>query len=753
MFIIIFLINRVLLQLNLPEIEKNLKKFWKSYYIYEKEYLKNTNIWHPKPSKCIFCKLPRQKKVNGIKIKNDKVNFVNLGLEYALYIFQKYKLLVDRTTKVCLTCFNNFIENMEQVVWKNENIYKCSDNIKKTHKLAGILLNSKMKWNGFEKEQKQYYNILDKLVYCVKYKNIFDDKKCKYITGLKVSQFVELANEMIELIKKDALEWNGQKLSYFELDEKLYIFNAYTKAGEKEIIESLALLLIKWKLNCSNKSLHVIVERGRNQVNKKLLKITSAVHLFSNKYLINTRDKMLANTNKKYNELMGISKNIGVVLADGVRYNCYKSRSDFHAGYLIFDNKHKMSSFNTIGFVTTNGKYIGFIPENGLGSDGHHGDGYCMDFILINNVGSILDIIRKNSRPFKRDGTRIIFDRALANGCYTFTLGIFNYATPALKNGPKTTWQNDGSRINATCYRWMVERAYGNIGQVWLIFRAACSRLLPTCLRYFGKWLNLAGAISNKFHIGMPIFDDERIEQTEWMINKKTNNKYNKFDVVYLKTVVDKFRYQRSLKGIWKEVNNIYQLVNYSKTWTLNIIRNHFFLNKKELILYGGGTYSYQFGLRYICHSKYWIRLYISNVKEYENMIMIRGIKKKYTRNWEKVNVKNTKRGDWTFHNVILTYKKDADISLFTYRTWSDEIRRLDTLCDCITGTRQVCADSHILCALIYLEKWAKQENVAQIFKISKYYWKLYDINHWVNLMNSMTEEDLCEFAYNFCCN
>ena len=53
----------------------------------------------------------------------------------------------------------------------------------------------------------------------------------------------------------------------------------------------------------------------------------------------------------------------------------------------------------------------------------------------------------------------------------------------------------------------------------------------------------------------------------------------------------------------------------------------------------------------------------------------------------------------------------------------------------------------------MYLEKWSKQEQVTETFKISKYYWKMYDINHWVHAMNKLSVENLCQFAWNFCSN
>ena len=549
MFVYFFNKFRVIFQLNLSKLRKTLGQITKKYYIYQKKVLQNFYIWNPQISKCLFCKEARQKKVNGINIANPNKSFCKIGFELGLYIVQEMNILMDKNQVCCYECLKNFIENLYSVNWKKENIFICEKSKDTSIKLANTYLNSKKIWKLFENVQKKDGNILNNLLKAVTSNEFFSDKKSKAVTGLTVKQLKVLCNEMIDLIKQ--YEIGSEKLSYFELDNKLYTFNTGTKQGKNRIITGIIILLMKWKLNVSNNTLHSIVNRGINFVNSIILEITSVMHIFSEKYLINTREKLEKNTNVYYNKLMGISPEILVVLADGVRFNCYKCRSDYHMAYLLFDNKHLMTSFNTIGFVTTTGKYIGFIPECGVGSDGHHGDGYVMDFILLNNVGDLLDIILVNSRPFANDGTRIIFDRALKNGCHTYKYGLFNYATPTLKTGLQSTYQADASRWKATSYRWMVERCFGNIGVIWCIFRAATSRIISFYVPYFGKWLNFAAAICNKFSIGMPVFDKERLEQTDWMINRKANCNYTKLETLYLKKVIDKFRYMKSLNNFW----------------------------------------------------------------------------------------------------------------------------------------------------------------------------------------------------------
>ena len=152
-----------------------------------------------------------------------------------------------------------------------------------------------------------------------------------------------------------------------------------------------------------------------------------------------------------------------------------------------------------------------------------------------------------------------------------------------------------------------------------------------------------------------------------------------------------------------------------------------------------------------MAHSKLFLKVYYSNVTEYSNMIMIRGIKKKLSRNWETSNHKLTKRGDWTFHNVILTYKQDCDVNIFSKHDFSQKIRKLNSICDCIVGTRQICCDSHIMCGLMYLQLWSKQKKNTVSFNVSKKYWNIIDINHWVNLMNDMKPQFLQKFALDFC--
>ena len=48
-----------------------------------------------------------------------------------------------------------------------------------------------------------------------------------------------------------------------------------------------------------------------------------------------------------------------------------------------------------------------------------------MDFLIFNNIDGILKWLDVNSKRFLNDGTRIIFDRALAAGCVLFEYGIY----------------------------------------------------------------------------------------------------------------------------------------------------------------------------------------------------------------------------------------------------------------------------------------------------------------------------------------
>ena len=178
----------------------------------------------------------------------------------------------------------------------------------------------------------------------------------------------------------------------------------------------------------------------------------------------------MAEQDSLINDTMRIPKDIPIVIGDGIRFKCQTS-TNFHWAFVSYDRKHKYHAFNTIGFCTLkSGKYIGFYPITGVGSDHAHWDGFVLDFLVLNNVNGILNWLQPNSKAFQQDGTRILFDRALGRGCYLFNEGICNMATPNVSFSKPNAKQADLSRLGCTLWRWGIETRFGNLGNISFIF-------------------------------------------------------------------------------------------------------------------------------------------------------------------------------------------------------------------------------------------------------------------------------------------
>ena len=204
---------------------------------------------------------------------------------------------------------------------------------------------------------------------------------------------------------------------------------------------------------------------GINQIRTSIYRGTALLKKYSDKFLLNTIEKLKSEMDQKLNRLMDLEPNILVVLADGVRFRCERS-SNFDYGHFSFSMKDLFNSFNCIGFVTgKNGRFIGFYPECGVGSNGSHYDSHVTDFVLFNNVDNILSWLIRNSKPWVFDGTRVIFDRALARGSRTRQTGVINWATPFLTSHRKgNPMELNEGRQSATSTRWRVEAAFGLLG-------------------------------------------------------------------------------------------------------------------------------------------------------------------------------------------------------------------------------------------------------------------------------------------------
>lgn len=724
-------------------------------------------VWQPGTSRCVGCNAPRQICIgNNKKISNPDVAFWGLGENICFYLFEKYKILVNKKAILCWHCWINFGERvLQQKPWNkdsnkmnkarcfviNKNKWITNGKVLKEAKvLAAELIASHDSWSDLTKKTKKY-NIVDKLLHSLEKTepNLIRNSKYKQLTGLKKTQFSSFCKEILHIIKAHQ---NGSKKSVFIINGVEYIFSIQTSCEKKLIRKMLLILLMKWRSNLSNVTLAAMIQVGSRQVREYLRKITSVLPTYSDKWLVNTKKKLKKHRNVYYNYLMGIDENMDVVMGDGVRFKACKPCS-FQAQYSTFDNKHGFNSFNVIGWCTIDGYYIGFYPRCGFSSDGQHADGVCSDFLILFNIENILNVITPNTYPFANDGTRCIFDRALRAGCYTLKYGIINWATPNLKLGTQTRAEANETRKQATSYRWMIEKCFGTLGNVWKIFKAPISLINSNYFDIFGYWVNAAGAICNQFRVGVPEFDEQRLLQTLWMKTKIINENPVKNSKTILEICLEKYRLKRTLKKTWIKANNIDDLVENSE-WNLNKLNNYFFLAEKELAVYGGGVFSYRLSRYYLVHSASYLEVYYSNVEMYKNIIMIRNMKQKLTREYDDNGGANGEgRDDWKFHNILLARLKHKVVNIFEAVTFSNQLCYLDSCCDCVIGRRSVSVCTHVITALVFFKKWTYNIDIRPVLPSENKYENLIDISFWKKNMNTLATNQMKFYARQFCSN
>ena len=738
-------------------------------------------LFHQYPSKCIICLTPRQKQKYGIKIKYTSIKTVSYDISFKLLKF--YNILVGPKRYICTICYKNLFEILNNgylnnlkvwntLIWsvnKDGKKYVNKDSkvlIYKFKNICNTLLISK-KLNSYSIKN-SYLNILESMI-----KDILNNtitlslnNKYKYYTGLKREQLKMVFLSILNIINMDN---NNNDPNY----SKSYILNQtggpkrykfYIK-NKKIILKDIIILLIKWKLTLPNVTIASLFETGKMNVRHSIYRGTVLIFEYSKIHLINTKYKLKKERpNKDLRRVMNINENVDVCHADGVRFKC-QSATHFQTQQFNYDNKHKYNAYNCIGFNTLkNGKYIGFYPVAGVGSDGHHWDGHVMDFNIFNNIDGILNWLTINSKPYISDGTRIIFDRALFAGCVTFSEGVVTYSTPIKKNtSKKTAYENNKSRCDATISRWSIEKSFGNLGNVWPIFSSQSITINNCYVPVFGKWLNGAAGICNHIGIGLVDMSETRKKQIKLMDLKKNQDIYDQFNNNEYSFILKTIESNESLKKYWIKAKSVQHLIKTSPYWTsIDKLKHHFYFKKTELINIGGGIYTYRLGKWYMVHSKYFIEVWFSKLKDYQKYLLIRNIKPRMTRNWDKNHsiirgsnkrlhttddLEYIEYGDiWKskFHNVLIG-KRRLNNRIIDVSKYNFSNKELNTFfcCSCIHGSRTICADSHVICALRYLQIFIDGGQIKDD-SYSKSKWDdVIDINYFKAYLKDLKKEYL----------
>lgn len=372
------------------------------------------------------------------------------------------------------------------------------------------------------------------------------------------------------------------------------------------------------------------------------------------------------------------------------------------------------------------------------------------------------------------DGTRIIFDRALGRGCVVFEMGIINFTTPCLKmNRKKNENENNKSRLNATIVRWGIEKGFGNLGNVWKIFSSQSIPINNYYIPIFGKWLDIAGAICNHIGIGLANRSEKRLKQLQLMKMKNEQDLTCKYSNNPYVDILNKFANEKELIKYWIKCKNVKDIINESPYWTMEKLINAFKFNEEDLKLIGGGPYTYEMGKWYLIHSKFFIEIYVSVFKNYEKYILIRGIKPRMTRNWDKNHaivrgskrklhttddldyIENGEKWKSRFHMVLLGQRPLHNIivndSKFKY---SKNVLSVYYGCTCVHGSRSICGDSHVLCGLHLINMIINGKTKIEDEIVSKLKWaKVFDINHFKAYIRDLNEKQKEMFVNQFMSN
>lgn len=697
-------------------------------------------------SSCLFCKAQRQiRDKNGKKQKNP-INVIDYGFMNILYVFGLYKIIIHPTQKICMAC------NIDPL--NKEKLFKLpmKNFIKKEHEKICIQIIKLKRWQVgmFIIEKQPKYKIILKDLN--REKSVLHPTEYKYLFGLTREQWLKIHELFIEEMYKYFTKHKTKQLILKRNNQThSWIYNLTTPTDQNHIHKSIMCMLLKWKLNSNVRSMSRILNIGINQFSDYILRFTSIGILFTSKYLFNTKKELATCYNAITWQLLEIPKSMNVVIGDGCRFKILKPTS-FEDTYLSFDAKHKMNSLNLMGFCSIDGDYIGFYPKiYTMGSDGSHPDGFALDFILLNNTNEILKLIKPNTQKFNQDGTKILFDRAIPHGCVVNEKGLFNINYPCNSKGLQTQYQANNTRSKTTIHRWAIESCFGRLASKWRIFKAATSDVHPKNVSIFAVWCDIAAAIFNALGLSKNKKSAERILQTKWMLNRKISLQVGPMDKSRLNIIGEKYKLPSSIKNIWIKAKTPRELYDNAPFWNKQKIQEYFDLNEKEIAIFSGGKYTLSQGELYVTHSRMWIEIYYSTKKHYQDIIMIRGIKRKFSRFYQKNQEIHAIRRDYPTHNIYLSKKENMIENIFNEEEYTPRMRSLDFWCDCLIGSRTINPDSHIMCGLLYLCKyWINgiQANITDEKRLN--FSEMIDIKGWVTSVKTLSHEGLDMFCQDF---
>ena len=689
-----------------------------------------------KHKKCIFC--------NGITR-----NLYTIGMANALYLFDSYGILCDPyNDRICYNCLKDIdIKARNKIINNQIKYWDDKEYIKK--ECLALLLGSNIIKKGFNEN----YQFLGNLKLVISY--VMDKElslRQKKVANRVSKQLLGLKKNQIKLLYKKACQETfdkGKSLKkvYIKQISKEYILN---KNDKERNIKSILIFLAKLRMEISNDKLAATLNINKKAVYIHYYHATALLMAFRKRYLYNTHEKIeKAPRYDILRKLMKVAPDQVIIAADGVRYRCQKS-SVFGIQKKTFSTKQGWNCVNYIGMnLIDKGYYVGFYPESGTAADGYHWDGKVMDYMVLHNTDNINNFIKLNTEPYKNDGTCIVFDRALGNGCHLLHHGIVNYKYPCCKKQQNlTVLQGNRSRYESTLYRWINECSFGKLRNYWYYFQTTThQKLIPI----FGVWLNIAASIMNVFEIGMIKMSAQRGRELGLMYLKQDQEYWGPNELNPLTAVLKQYRYDYLLSDkdvdgtfttYWHKCETIQDIVNKSPYWNIKKLKALFDINDEDIRIIGGGYFTFKSGWSYLIHSRTKVGIYISTFEAYKKLIMVRNIQRRLTKKGQKTwNDAPNITSNPTEHHVLIHERLPSDIIQNNYGyQYSIKVRQLFFACNCIAGAKTINADSHTIAALLYIRSIIYNQDIPQAFQTEAYWDIIIDVEQFTHKL------DACEY-------
>ena len=554
--------------------------------------------------------------------------------------------------------------------------------------------------------------------------------------GFDRETFERIFNDVFERIPMGNIKFR------FHLTQEFCIKN---KLLDKNRIKKAVYLFLSWMFHGPGDDRRCQSYNLRRKTYKRLVMFGGGIldKYFKKSHLLKTLDDIKKEQSPWLNYMLGVDKDRIIIFVDGIRWKISKS-GDYALQHMTWSEKDKYNAFNVLGLHTVTGKCIMYAPEVGNASCSNNGDSYVWDMFILENIDGIAKLIPLNKVLGEEKGVILIVDKAWdwsedrRYGGHTCFLPNISK-----QQKPERRLQANRGRL-ATMWRWSNEKCYVCFSTLWRFWRGTINTVYCDIL---GKLANICGALINFTGWGINKISGERMRQL-YLMKMKYEQCLRVTPRVDYYNLLSRYRVKTSLvngrKTIWKHAKSPMDIINDNDNtyWSINRLKK-FILNdvKDDLSLLGGGTFSVRMAKKYAYHSRDWIGVYYSNISTYKSYIMIRNIKKKYS----KFNVCKPEASADRNHHVLLYQRHAGNIIINTSGIYEYPRICLSTNSTCLGrhGKRDVSICGHGGCAYYYYTMWFFQKRIENPHpKASSYMKNMINADKWKKKYHALSREE-----------